>query len=212
MRRRWIAGLGALFLSAAPGVALAHPHVWIDARNGLEFDAEGRIVALDVEWMFDEFYTAFAIDGLDTDGDGKIEEEELQPLAKLNVTSLKDYRYFTEVDLGGMPLEYAEVTQYGSRMEDGRLVLRFRLPFAEPADPREDAFSVVSYDPSFYIAIDMAENEPVTLAGGAGCNARLEAGQDAADLFNFSESLFQQIDVTRTLSRSTATTVWVECG
>jgi ABC-type uncharacterized transport system substrate-binding protein len=212
MRRSWVAGLGVVAMLAGATGARAHPHVWIDARNGVEFDAEGRIVALDVEWTFDEFYTAFAVDGLDTDGDGKLEDEELQPLAKLNVTSLKDYRYFTEADLGGAPIDYGEVTQYGSRMDEGRLVLQFRLPLAEPADPRKGAFSVVSYDPTFYIAIEMAENEPVTMAGGGGCNARLEAGKDAADLFTFSENLFQQIDVTRTLSRSTATTVWVECG
>lgn len=215
MTRRWIgAGLAAAFLTLGAAPAGAHPHVWIDARNAVVFDEKGRVVAVDVEWTFDEFYTTFAIDGLDADGDGTVEREELTALAEQNVLSLAEYRYFTQIELGTEPVSYAPVTEYHSELaEDGRLMLAFRLPLEKAVDPRADPLTVVTFDPTLYIAIDLVEQDPVTMAGagGAGCGARLVAGKDAADTFSFSESLFQQVDVAQQLSRELATTVWVEC-
>ena len=52
-------------------------------------------------WTFDEFYTAMALQGLDTDGDGKYSAEELKPLAEVNVNSLKEFDYFTYLHLAG---------------------------------------------------------------------------------------------------------------
>jgi ABC-type uncharacterized transport system substrate-binding protein len=40
-----------------------------------------------------------AVQGLDTNGDGVCSKEELKPLAEVNVTSLKDFDYFTFVHL-----------------------------------------------------------------------------------------------------------------
>jgi ABC-type uncharacterized transport system substrate-binding protein len=45
--------------------AAAHPHVWIEAKSDLVFDAQGRVVAIDHDWTLDEMYTEAAVDGLD---------------------------------------------------------------------------------------------------------------------------------------------------
>ena len=42
-----------------------------------------------------------AIEGLDTNKDGTYSKEELQPLAQVNVESLKDFDYFTFVHFEG---------------------------------------------------------------------------------------------------------------
>ena len=47
------------------------------------------------KWMFDEFYTAMAIEGLDKNKDGVYDREELAELAKVNIEGLKDFAYFT---------------------------------------------------------------------------------------------------------------------
>src|SRR5690606_31537808 len=52
MLKRLLAA-AALFLSLA-GVALAHPHIFIDARAALEFDAAGRLTTIRNSWTFDE--------------------------------------------------------------------------------------------------------------------------------------------------------------
>src|SRR5690606_3645342 len=87
-----LAAIAALALAASatflPQNAAAHPHVWIDAHSQVMFDDARRMAALRVVWRFDEFYSLFAIEGLDQDGNGTLTPAELQPLAELNVTSL----------------------------------------------------------------------------------------------------------------------------
>ena len=51
-------------------------------------------------WQFDEAFTAFAIQGLDADNDGKLSDDELAPLAKVNVDSLREYAFFTWLTAG----------------------------------------------------------------------------------------------------------------
>lgn len=177
------------WLSWTAGPAAAHPHVWIDSTTRVVFDGQQRIVAFEVEWRFDEFYSLFAVEGLDKNADGRLEEAELLPLAELNVTSLEAYRYFTYVTVNGEDAAYGKVGDYGSRFEDGILSLRFVLPLAEAVDPRRGVVSLTSYDPSFYISIEPQGQNPVALSDGApsGCVVALTRG-DVTETLNFSDT------------------------
>ncbi len=53
------------------------------------------------KWLFDEYYTTMAIEGLDKNKDGVYDREELAELAKVNIEGLKDFAYFTFPGLGG---------------------------------------------------------------------------------------------------------------
>jgi ABC-type uncharacterized transport system substrate-binding protein len=74
---------------------VAHPHVWVAVRSEIILDADHQITGIRHAWTFDEFYSAMAVQGLDTNGDGVFSAEELKPLAEVNVKSLKDFDYFT---------------------------------------------------------------------------------------------------------------------
>ncbi|MGF1594399.1 MAG: DUF1007 family protein [Kiloniellaceae bacterium] len=204
--------LSALAMALAPAAALAHPHVWIDARSEVVFDDQQRVAALRVIWHFDEFYSLFAVEGLDADGDGRLEPAELQPLAELNVTSLRDYRYFTEIFADGTPLDYAPVSEYGSRFEDGVLSLEFVIPLAAPVDPRRSQVSFKSYDPTFYIAIEPALQDPVSLAGTPPpvCRARVEEG-GGSETLDLSEADFLDPVVSENIGALYATTITIVC-
>src|SRR3546814_10111520 len=76
------------------------------------------MAALRQSWRFDEFYSLFAVEGLDKDGDGALAPGELRPLAELNVTSLKEYNYFTEITADGAALSFSTVSAYEARYED----------------------------------------------------------------------------------------------
>src|SRR5690606_5601131 len=69
--------LAALVLVLAATAARAHPHVFIDARAEIVFDAEGRVAAIRHVWQFDEGFSIYATQGLDEDGDGKLSDAEL---------------------------------------------------------------------------------------------------------------------------------------
>ena len=57
----FLAAIGTVASIAPP--ASAHPHVYIDMKTAFHFDAKGQLDALRVVWIFDEFYSAFALDG-----------------------------------------------------------------------------------------------------------------------------------------------------
>ena len=67
----------AAALCLVPALAQAHPHVWVDAAAEMLFDDKGRIAAIRHHWRFDEGFSAYALQGLDTDRDGKYSAEEL---------------------------------------------------------------------------------------------------------------------------------------
>ena len=95
-----------LVLCAAP--AFAHPHVWITMRSDLVYAADGSITGIRQHWAFDDMFSAFATQGLESKEKGKFTREELQPLAKVNVESLKEYAYFTFATVDGKKVPLGE--------------------------------------------------------------------------------------------------------
>ena len=70
-------------------------------RSEIVLSPNHQITAIRQAWTFDEFYTAMAVEGLDTNKDGVYSREELQPLTKVNIDALKDFDYFTFVHFEG---------------------------------------------------------------------------------------------------------------
>jgi ABC-type uncharacterized transport system substrate-binding protein len=97
---------GALGLLAVAGAypAHAHPHVWVSVETKVLIE-QGSIVGFRHRWTFDEFYTAMAIQGLDTNNDGVYSREELAELAQVNIDGLKDFKFFTFARLGTADVE-----------------------------------------------------------------------------------------------------------
>lgn len=167
LRRLWLVVCAALMLM--PSAAGAHPHVWVTVKASLVYDGEGRVNAVRHAWDFDEAYSAFTVQGLDKNNDGKFTPEELGELAKVNVESLVDFDYFTVVRANGAKQGFAAPTEYGLSHDGKTLRLTFVLPLQRPAASRTIGFEV--YDPTFFVAFDLAkEDDAVTLSGAPqGC-------------------------------------------
>lgn len=162
--------LAALALAGWSSAAAAHPHVWIEAKADIVFDDEGRVTAVRHAWRFDDAYSAFASQGLDTDGDGKLSQEELKPLADVNVESMKDFAYFTFMAAGDRDIDFSTPTEYWLTYDDGLLTLYFTLPTAEPVEVRSLPAEVEVYDPTYFVDFAFVETEGVTLANAPqGC-------------------------------------------
>lgn len=168
---RTVAGLCGLAAFAAP--ALAHPHVWVDARYEIVFDASRRIAALDVAWTFDPQYTDFFVDGLDADGDGAYSDAELRPHAVEAIDALEEYGWYVDFSIGGRKARGLKPRTFAYSHAHGALTLSFTLPLAAPVDPRAEAFSFVAYDPSFYVDLAIAGLSSIRLRGEDECVAAL---------------------------------------
>ena len=100
-------------------------------RSEILLDPNHQITGIRHAWTFDEFYSAMAVQGLDTNGDGVFSAEELKPLAEVNVKSLKDFDYFTFVHVGdgdNLPLKPPENYSLGYDKGCSRFTSRCRSP------------------------------------------------------------------------------------
>lgn len=169
-------------LCLLPTGLMAHPHVWTDFASEIVFDREGRIAAIRHHWRFDKEFSAYALQGLDTDRDGSYSRQELEPLARENVESLKDYDYFTFLSVGDYDAHFSAPTAYHLDLEDGRLMLHFTLPLATPLKPAAPATLQV-YDPEYYVAFSLPSIEAVRLVDApAACRLTVHPaeGPDAS--------------------------------
>lgn len=207
----------AVAIGFAPAAA-AHPHVWATVRSEIVFGPDHRITAIRHAWTFDEFYTAMAVEGLDTNKDGVYSKEELAPLAKINVESLKEFDYFTFVHLQGEDdklLKLKPPVDYWIDYDNTVLTLHFTLPLEKPVDTHGTPVDVDVYDPSFFVAFGFATEKPVTLAGtdtkGCSADVTLPDADTAADTKALTESFFSQLGPNSNFGSQFAQTVTVKC-
>jgi ABC-type uncharacterized transport system substrate-binding protein len=165
-------GCAIAFAIAMPVAAMAHPHVFVNAKTEILFDAQGRMTHVRHVWQFDPAFSAFATQGLDKNGDGKLSERELAPLAKVNVDSLKEYRFFTWLTVGKQQVKFKFPDKYFLRMYDGLLTLFYQLPLARPTAPGPK-MTLEVYDPEYFVAFTFVKDEPIVLYHApAGCAAQ----------------------------------------
>ena len=62
--RKGLAAIGLMTLVAVQPPAHAHPHVFVDVDMELEVAEDGDLRAIRYDWMFDDMYSAFAMQGL----------------------------------------------------------------------------------------------------------------------------------------------------
>src|SRR5690242_12451116 len=104
MNRLFLAALLSL-IAAAP--AVAHPHVWVTMRSELIYAPDGSVTAVRHAWSFDDMFSTFAMQGTESKVKGEFTREELAPLAKVNIESLKEYDYFTFATADGQKTKFA---------------------------------------------------------------------------------------------------------
>jgi ABC-type uncharacterized transport system substrate-binding protein len=208
-----LAGLAGLL--AAGERADAHPHVWVTMTEELLYAADGSITGVRHAWTFDDMFSAYATQGLDQKTKGEFTREELAPLAKVNVESLRDYAYFTYARMDGKRHKdaFAEPVDYylDYDAKETSLTLHFTLPFKEPVKAK--TLEVEVYDPEFFIDFGFAEKDPVRLVSApAQCTAAIEKPNDG----NFPSSLrlgqsFQTSEANAGMGASFANKISVKC-
>jgi ABC-type uncharacterized transport system substrate-binding protein len=183
-----------LLLVAGSGAAEAHPHVWITATSELLYAPDGSITGVRHAWTFDDMFSTYALQGLETRQKGVYSREELGPLAQTNIESLHEYAYFTYARADGKKQKFNEPVDYYLEYKDSALTLHFTLPLKAPVKSRELALEV--FDPSYFIDFQLDDKDPIKLVGApAACQMKIQRPNDAtANAQRLSEQNFMNGD------------------
>ncbi|MFN4155372.1 MAG: DUF1007 family protein [Paracoccaceae bacterium] len=180
MKKVSVAIFGLVF--SVPVGAVAHPHVFIDARIEVIFDTQGRAEALRIGWTYDSLFsmTYVAEQGFDPDFDGVLTPEEEAALAGFDMDWHAEFAGDTYALLGEVPLGLSAPLELTAEYRDGSLVSTHLRRLSEPVAMGSEDLVVQVYDPSFYTSYLIAAT-PV-LTGGEGCRVQVyEPDREAAD-------------------------------
>src|SRR5262249_32233629 len=100
-------------LAAFAGVVIApaaqaHPHIWVTVKSEVVYGPDVTVTGVRHAWTFDDMFSVFATQGIESKKKGEFTREELAPLAEVNVTSLKEYDFFTYAKANGKKVEFNE--------------------------------------------------------------------------------------------------------
>ena len=164
-------------LLIASGAAQAHPHVWITMTSTVLYAPDGTVTGVRHAWTFDDMFSTFATQGLESKQQGVFTREELQPLAEVNVTSLKEYEYFSYAKANGKKTQFIDPVDYHLELKDSLLTLHFTLPLKAPV--KAQSLDVEVFDPAYFIDFAFAEKDAVALKGApAACKATVGKQQE----------------------------------
>jgi len=199
----------ALLCALSAGIALSHPHVAATVRSEIVFSKDGSIAGIRYAWTFDEYFSEFATQGLDKNGDGVLSRDELAELAKVNVETLQESDYFTFAKSGETKLEFGQPTDYWLEHKDKLLTLHFTLPVKSGA--QKSGFSFDVYDPNYYVAFSFASENAVKLVDApANCSLKMKLPETVATPQQ-NETLFNSLSRSGNLNEQIANSVVVQC-
>jgi ABC-type uncharacterized transport system substrate-binding protein len=200
-------------LALFAGQALAHPHVWVTIKSEVVYK-DGTATGLRHAWTFDDMFSTFATQGLASKEKGKFTREELAPLAEVNVSSLKDFEYFTAARANGKKADLNAPVDYYLEFTDGLLTLHFTLPLATPSKAQSLDFEIA--DPTYFVDFSFAEKEPVRLTGAPeACKIAAlrpgEGGGQAKPQGQPGEAFFNNLGASSNYGSQFANKITVRC-
>ncbi len=179
--------------------------------SSVTFDHQSRIRSIVVDWLFDDFYTAFVVEDINRVGEPL--DDALASLAKENLSNLKEYGYFVDVQVDDQRQKVEFTGHFETEIRDDRLWLRFEIALPEPVDPRRQTVSYAVYDPTYYIEILHLEGDVVTLRSEkpSGCFASIVPATPTGATIAMAAALDQNEKAPDTLGLLFAETVEILC-
>jgi ABC-type uncharacterized transport system substrate-binding protein len=205
--------LAAMACVTFASAAVAHPHVWVTMRSELIYAPDGSLTAVRHHWAFDDMFSAFALQGTTGKEKGNFSREELAPLAKVNIESMKEYNYFTSATADGKKAKFVEPhSDYWLDYKNGILTLNFTLPLKTPVKAKHVQLEI--YDPTIFVDFEFAKVTPVRLDNApSGCKLDVELPHDitAAQSQKLGEAFFNTLTSAQNWGAQFANKIVVNC-
>jgi len=151
-----------ILLTISCGIALSHPHIFIDQKIKIVFDDQG-LAGFTIHWTFDDMFTSMIVGDYDKNQNGVLEKVEVALIKKEAFSYVSNYNYFTFVKIEGKPFDLKFIQNFSAELHDKKLVYKFFIPCHVMATSNFKQVTVASYDPSYYCAVLFGNNGSVSL-------------------------------------------------
>jgi len=207
--------LAVLAALLVPAPALAHPHVFADARLEIETSADGHIIELRNVWRFDEVFSSSVVMDFDMNSDMQLDADELAQIGDMVTQSLADFDYYTNVTVNGKDVGTSLPETIKVDYQDGQLLMFFAL-VPETSMQLKGKIAVGVFDPTMYAALDFINDEDMAVTGGSAAQcARKVVRPDFDEIImqnqaSLTEAFFETTE-SSDLSKLLATRLELEC-
>ena len=155
-----IAGAACL----APMAALAHPHIFADARLEVVAGEDGTVSELRNVWRFDEMFSASVVMDFDKNSNAELDPEELAEVGRTVLESLEEFSYYTSITEDGKAVKVGKPDAINVDFKDGQLLMFFTVKPGETM-PLKGKLTFGVYDPTLYAAMDFATDDDLVTVG-----------------------------------------------
>lgn len=139
----------------------AHPHLFIEP--GISFVEErGALRAVNIRWVWDEFWSEDVMLECDVDGNGSLSASEMKLVKKEFFDGVRDFGYFFMMKSDGQSIKFGAAKNFTVKMTgEGRLIYEFTLEAKTPVIPK-NKLELFFFDKTIYTAFDPT----VSITGG----------------------------------------------
>ena len=149
--------LVALLLASVP--ALAHPHVFADARMEIVGDGHGHLAEIRNSWSMDELFSSSVIPDFDKNANGKLDKDELKAVGEQIRSSIAEWSFYTAVSSGArdIAMDPPSLLNATYDAQAGKLDLDFVMKPKKPVDLTKEKVTFAVYDKSYFVAFDFPD-------------------------------------------------------
>jgi len=162
----------ALVLLAAALPAFAHPHVFVNDKVTVQFEA-GMLEGITFTWTFDDMFSSMILSDYDPKHTGQFDAAQAKAVKAGAFDNLENYHYFIALAVGKKQLTRFPIQQFTPSVADKKLVYTFFVPLKVPVLPAGQSVRVTVYDDSYYVAFDLLHVEDVTVQAGQDVSCAL---------------------------------------
>lgn len=151
---------------ATTGFVSAHPHIWIDSTVAFQFNGN-TLDHIEVEWVFDPFFTEMIMLDFDTNRDRQISAAESQEIQEGAFNNLRHFGYFLEIRIDDSRRDVTPemIRSFRATMENDVLVYRFNVHVGQTLRRGLTRVTVAMYDETYFTEIALQEEPPARLRG-----------------------------------------------